>query len=154
LKRFKTSARSRATLLATCRRKEGGGRFKGDVAQQLYWLIEAREAGCLWCDVEIETLRELPSCSIRGYAVPPKVLLSVHDFERTPFLPKTVHLSAGCEVDAMKIAATARTITDSLRLLRLARRSENLVAVPMGEAGLAARVLAVREGSALAYAPV
>jgi 3-dehydroquinate dehydratase/shikimate dehydrogenase len=154
LKRFNKSARSRPTLLATCRRKEGGGRFAGDVARQLYWLIEARQAGCLWCDIEMETLRELPSCSIRGYAVPPKVLLSVHDFKRTPSLPKTVRLSAGCEADAMKIAATARTIADSLRLLRLARRSENLVAVPMGEAGVAARVLAVREGSALAYAPV
>jgi len=57
-------------------------------------------------------------------------------------------------VDAVKIAAEARTIHDSLRLLRLARSSKSFVAVPMGEAGLPARILALREGSALAYAPV
>src|SRR5260370_39788257 len=36
----------------------------------------------------------------------------------------------------------------------MTRSSKNLVAVPMGEAGLPARILALREGSALAYAPV
>src|SRR5262249_40710581 len=40
------------------------------------------------------------------------------------------------------------------RLLRLASKSKSLVAVPMGEVGLPARILALREGSALAYAPV
>ena len=32
--------------------------------------------------------------------------------------------------------------------------SKHFVAVPMGEIGLPARILALREGSALAYAPV
>src|SRR5260370_37029603 len=57
-------------------------------------------------------------------------------------------------VDAVKIAAEARSIHDSIRLLRLARSSKSFVAVPMGEAGLPARILALREGSALAYAPI
>jgi 3-dehydroquinate dehydratase / shikimate dehydrogenase len=54
----------------------------------------------------------------------------------------------------VKIAAKAKTIGDSIRLLRLARRSKNFIAVPMGEVGLPARILALRQGSALAYAPV
>jgi 3-dehydroquinate dehydratase/shikimate dehydrogenase len=154
LRWLKKSKPRHATLLATCRRKEGGGEFAGDVAAELFWLMQAREAGCRWCDVEIETLRKLPNRSLRGYAVPQKILLSVHDFERTPALPRTVSAPARGEVDAVKIAAAAHTIADSLRLLRLARRSKNFVAVPMGEAGLPARILALREGSALAYAPV
>jgi 3-dehydroquinate dehydratase/shikimate dehydrogenase len=117
-------------------------------------LIQAREAGCQWCDLEVETLRKLPDQSVREYAVPRRVLLSVHDFERTPALPKNVSTPAGGEADAVKIAAEARTIADSVRLLKLARRSKNFVAVPMGEVGLPARILALREGSALAYAPV
>jgi 3-dehydroquinate dehydratase/shikimate dehydrogenase len=143
-----------ATFLATCRRKEGGGRFTGKIERELYWLIQAREAGCSWCDLEVETLRELPHKSVREFAVPPRVLLSMHDFERTPSLPRSVKPAAYGKVDALKIAATSRTIADSLRLLRLARRSRHLVAVPMGEAGLPARILALREGSELAYAPV
>ena len=54
----------------------------------------------------------------------------------------------------MKVAAMARKLSDSTRLLRLARGSQKVVAVPMGEIGLPARILALREGSALLYAPV
>jgi 3-dehydroquinate dehydratase / shikimate dehydrogenase len=143
-----------ATFLATCRRREGGGKFAGGIDRELYWLIEAREAGCQWCDLEVETLRKLPDESVREYAVPPRVLLSIHDFERTPALPAMEDPPAHGEVDAVKIAAEARSIADSIRLLRLARHSKNFIAVPMGEVGLPARILALREGSALAYAPV
>src|SRR6266852_2625323 len=143
-----------ATFLATCRRREGGGKFAGGVDRQLYWLIQAREAGCQWCDLEVESLRKLPGQSVREYPVPPCVLLSIHDFERTPDFPRSMNPPARGGVDAVKIAAEARSIHDSIRLLRLARNSKNFVAVPMGEAGLPARILALREGSALAYAPV
>jgi 3-dehydroquinate dehydratase/shikimate dehydrogenase len=143
-----------ATFLATCRRREGGGKFAGPIDRELYWLIQAREAGCQWCDLEVETLRKLPGQSVREYPVPPRVLLSVHDFERTPDLPRRMNPPAHGGVDAVKIAAEARTIHDSVRLLSLARNSKSFVAVPMGEAGLPARILALREGSALAYAPV
>jgi len=143
-----------ATFLPTCRRFEGGGKFSGDIERELYWLIRAREAGCRWCDLEVETLEKLPNKSVRGYPVPELVLLSIHDFHRTPALPGIVRRSGRGEADALKIAANARTIRDSIRLLRLARQSKNLVAVPMGEVGLPARILALRQGSALAYAPV
>src|SRR5260370_14358665 len=143
-----------ATFLATCRRREGGGKFAGGVDRQLYWLIQAREAGCQWCDPEVESLRKLPGQSVREYPVPPRVLLSIHDFERTPDLPRSRTPPAGGGVDAIKIASEARSIHDSVRLLRLARNSSNYGAVPMGEPGLPARILALRQGGALAYAPV
>jgi 3-dehydroquinate dehydratase / shikimate dehydrogenase len=143
-----------ATFLATCRRVVAGGKFRSDIQAELFWLIQARDSGCLWCDLEIETLGELPDQSIREYAVPPRVLLSEHDFEHTPHLPHSLNPPAHGEADAVKIAAYARSIADSVRLLRLARHSHNFVAVPMGEVGLPARILALREGSALAYAPV
>ena len=143
-----------AAFLATCRRREGGGKLTGGVDRELYWLTQACEAGCQWCDLEVETLRKLPGQSVREYAVPRRVMLSMHDFERTPDLPRSVSPPAHGGVDAVKIAAEARTIRDSVRLLHLARNSKSFVAVPMGEAGLPARILALREGSALAYAPV
>ncbi|HJZ64875.1 MAG TPA: shikimate dehydrogenase [Candidatus Acidoferrum sp.] len=143
-----------ATFIATCRRRVAGGEFKGDIQAELFWLMEARRAGCSWCDVEIETERELPDQSIREYAVPQHVLLSMHDFERTPELPPSVSCPQCGEADAVKIAANAKTISDSVRLLELARRSRGFVSVPMGEVGLPGRILALREGSALAYAPV
>jgi 3-dehydroquinate dehydratase/shikimate dehydrogenase len=143
-----------ATFLATCRRREGGGKFTGSVDRELYWLTQAREAGCQWCDLERETLQKLPGQSVQGYPLPSRVMLSLHDFERTPDLPRKMNPPARGGVDAVKIAAEARTIQDSIRLLRLAGNSKNFIAAPMGELGLPARILALREGSALAYAPV
>jgi 3-dehydroquinate dehydratase/shikimate dehydrogenase len=157
LKKYSSTKDGKAkttTFLATCRRKVGGGKLDGDADRELYWLIQAREAGCTWCDLEVETLRELPDESVREYAVPLNVMLSMHDFERTPVLPRIVRSAAHGEVNAVKIAAQARTIGDSIRLLKVARRSKNIVAIPMGEAGLPGRILALREGSALSYAPV
>jgi 3-dehydroquinate dehydratase/shikimate dehydrogenase len=142
------------TLVATCRRILGGGKLAGGAGAELYWLGQARDAGCEWCDLEIETLRELPGQTARTFPIPPKILLSFHDFGRTPPLPgRLVHARRG-EADAIKIAARALTISDSVRLLRLAHASNDIVSVPMGEIGLPARLLALREGSALAYAPV
>jgi 3-dehydroquinate dehydratase/shikimate dehydrogenase len=142
-----------ATFLATCRRRAGGGKLSGGVRAELHWLKQARDAGCSWCDLEIETLRDLPGKFLSELGLPPHILLSLHDFQRVPRQLRPLE-SGHPEADALKIAAQARTFSDSLRLLRLARRSRNLVAVPMGEVGLPARILALREGSALAYAPV
>src|SRR5882762_4974304 len=145
----------RAVIVATCRRREGGGLFADSVQDELYWLAQAREAGCLWCDLEIETWRKLPTKSIRQYSLPRRILLSVHDFDGMP--PLNASLSARrslADADAIKVAGAARTLSDSVRLLRHAAKLPNCVAVPMGEVGLPARLLALREGSALAYAPI
>jgi len=154
LKWLKAHRPRKSQLIATCRRRVGGGELAGDANEELYWLMQAREAGCAWCDLEVETLRELPGKSVHGYAVPEKVLLSMHDFRQTPAFPKKLMVPAKGGAKAIKVAAMARSVSDSARILKLARSSRDVVAVAMGEIGLPARVLALREGSALAYAPV
>lgn len=144
----------RATFVATCRRRVGGGLFGGRAAEELQWLKRAGEAGCVWCDLEVETARELGRGWRLRSAGLPQILLSTHDFRRTPTLGRIRKILANREADAVKVAAQARTIADSARLLKFAREAKKCVAVPMGEVGLPARVLALREGSALAYAPV
>ena len=143
-----------ATFLATCRRRAGGGKLAGGVQAELRWLARAREAGCTWCDLEIETLRELPGKAMSGLGLPVHILLSLHDFQRVPSRLESIHADRHQGADALKIAAQARTFADSIRLLHLTGRLNKLVAVPMGEVGLPARVLALRGGSALAYAPI
>lgn len=151
---LKRSRPRRATLLATCRRIAGGGKLSGGAQAELYWLIQAREAGCQWCDLEMETFRELPEGFVREFPIPSRVLVSIHDFEETPRLPRRFKVSANGQMDALKIAVKANSIADSIRVLQLTRQSKRLVAVPMGEVGLPARILSLREGSDLAYAPV
>ena len=151
---LKSHRPANATFLATCRRKGAGGKFPGDIQGQLYWLIQAREAGCQWCDIEIETLRELPNKSARGYAIPRRIMLSIHDFERTPDIGRSFRMPPRGEVDTIKIAALSRNIADSVRLLKWVENSKDCIAVPMGEVGLPARILALKHGSTLEYAPV
>ena len=151
---LKKSAPKNAVFLATCRRRVGGGELAGGAEAELYWLRKAKEAGCEWCDLEIETLQEMPGKTVEACGLPEKVLLSIHDFRRTPKLPARLKLAARGGATAVKVAAMARKLSDSTRLLRLARGSQKVVAVPMGEIGLPARILALREGSALVYAPV
>jgi 3-dehydroquinate dehydratase / shikimate dehydrogenase len=151
---LKRSGPRGATFLATCRRREGGGKLSAGVRAELYWLTQAREAGCSWCDLEIETFRDLPRKRIRELGLPQHILLSLHDFKRMPLRLSSSQVAASGGADALKVAAQAHRYSDSLRLLRLARRLSNVVAVPMGEVGLPARILALREGSALAYAPI
>ena len=147
-------APANAVFVATCRRRIGGGEFTGTATQEIFWLMKAKEAGCAWCDLEVETMRELRTKSIRGFGLPPKVMLSIHDFRRTPKLPEKLKVPAQGEFAAVKVAAMSRHLSDSTRLLRLAHRTERVVVVPMGEIGLPARILALREGSGLVYAPV
>jgi 3-dehydroquinate dehydratase/shikimate dehydrogenase len=143
-----------STFLATCRRREGGGRFPGTVEAELRWLARARDAGCDWCDLEIETLRHLRGKSLRNLGLPVLILLSVHDFNTIPARLGSFRSRSHTVGDAVKIAANASTICESTRLLDLTGRIKKLVVVPMGQVGLPARILALRSGSALAYAPI
>jgi 3-dehydroquinate dehydratase / shikimate dehydrogenase len=175
--RWLTRAKNRmrgAVFIATCRRREGGGLLRGSVEAEMRWLARARAAGCLWCDVEVETGSELERKGLgrkrrpgevvdygplfRNYAVPKQTMLSMHDFRRTPKIlgiPAAPLRSWG--IDVLKVATLARSFEDLGFLLGLAKESGTerpWVVVPMGEVGLPGRILALREGSALAYGPV
>ena len=80
-------------------------------------------------------------------------MLSIHDFQRTPELTRAVHLPARGEVDAIKIAARARTILDSVRLLRGPSVPRTASRYPWVRSAYLRRILALRAGSTLAYAP-
>ncbi len=145
--------RARAQIIATCRRREAGGRFPGSVVAQIALLIRAVAAGCRWCDIEIETAELFRTGFLKTCLYPARVLVSWHDFRRTP--PQREIEAAVRRLThggAIKLAAQSSSIRDSLRVLEAARGRRNVVAVPMGEAALPARILALRQGSALAYA--
>lgn len=146
--------RARTCVIATLRRRQAGGKYAGTRDEQLKWLKVAAEDGCAWCDLEIETAERVPLAALRElHQAGARVMISFHDFRSTPRdLRRVVRRLDRCHGDAIKIATESRTISDGARLLEIARGRRNVVAVPMGEAGLPARVLALRAGSALAYA--
>lgn len=154
LRRLATE-RPRATLIATCRRREAGGRFRGTIASQLLVLAEALRAGCGWCDLEIESSSQCPPELLEVLIGQGRRLASSHFFRAHSADWHSVAARLWrTRPDAVKIAAKSCSLADGLKLLRLANGKRNVVAIPMGEVALPLRCLALREGSALSYAPV
>jgi 3-dehydroquinate dehydratase/shikimate dehydrogenase len=153
LLRWIAGRRTLPVLIATCRTCKGGGQFAGSRQAELDILGQAARAGCLWCDVEIETAAHFEPAVLRKAVAPAKLLISAHDFRGMPAdVERLVGNLRGCGADAVKVAATCVTLRDVNRLLQPVRKRRDLVAIPMGEDAESARVLALREGSALAYA--
>ncbi|HKW87381.1 MAG TPA: shikimate dehydrogenase [Candidatus Acidoferrales bacterium] len=153
--------RPSATIIATCRHRDAGGRFDGPAATQLALLGSALRAGCRWCDLEVEALSRISGFALALHLRRGNWILSWHNFGR-PQSEKSLRvrmsalesIRAKYGLAAIKIASQCESLSDALRVLRLARGARNVIAVPMGDAATPARILALREGSALAYAPV
>jgi len=145
----------RATFLATCRRKAAGGRYRGTIAKQLFHLAEAIRAGCAWYDLEIETARRCPPELLDALLGDGRQIRSAHFFRRMPANLRRVatELKQG-KPDAIKIAAHCDSLADSRKLLDFARAQKNLIAIPMGDVALPARILALRARGGFAYSPV
>jgi len=154
LKRL-SAKKFRETLIATCRRIPAGGCYSGSIAMQLVHLSGALRAGCHWYDLEIETARECPPEILKVLLGHGRHLASAHFFQGMPAnLNRVAAQLSSARPDAIKIAAKCDTLAEALNLLQLARGRRNVVAVPMGDAALPGRVLAIRAGSALAYAAI
>ena len=147
--------RPRATLLATCRRQEAGGRYRGTIAHQLLHLAEALRAGCTWYDLEIESASKCPPELLEVLLGEGRQITSAHSFRSMTSNPKRIiQQLSHSRPAAIKIASQCSSLAAGLRLLRLTRSRRHVIAVPMGEVAMPLRVLAHRLGSALAYAPV
>jgi 3-dehydroquinate dehydratase/shikimate dehydrogenase len=141
--------------IATCRREEAGGAFKGSVEEQAAVLAAAARAGCQWVDIEFESIKKAGS-KLLGQFHPARVIASYHNYRRTPSLGGIYRQLARLPVDMVKLATQARHLRNNLQIRQLLkthhRRSPKLVAVAMGAAGIPSRLLALLWGSAITYA--
>ncbi len=140
-----------AVILATCRRKQNGGEFRGSIARQKAVLEASVGAGAALVDIEIETAEEQPAvaAAFRGRALR---MISHHNFERARALKTTVKRLRKVPAELYKIAAHVARPSDNLKLLALAGIDSPLVFVSMGEAGAMTRLLALSRGSVFTFA--
>jgi 3-dehydroquinate dehydratase/shikimate dehydrogenase len=149
----------KATFIATCRRIDGGGKYRGSIAKQLLHLAHAVRAGCDWYDLEIETVSACPPELLRVLLPAGRQLASAHFFKRMPAnLDRVAASLERGKPAAIKIAAQCDSLAESMKLLAFgkswARRRRNVVAMPMGDVALPTRFLALRRGGSFMYAPV
>ncbi len=140
-------------LLATCRRQENHGHFRGTVQEQLRILTAAVENGAQAFDAEIETA-EAASVEIALLRTRAQFIVSYHNYELTPVVERVLRRLRRVPADVYKLVTTARKVSDSGRVLALTRFDPRVPAVflAMGEMGLASRVLAPSFGSLFTYA--
>ena len=148
----------RKPFIVTNRRKEEGGKYKGEERKRVSVLQEAIDLGADYIDVELATERSFLQGLIRNKKGT-QVILSFHDFRRTPspkelqrLFDQMVRLGA----DVIKIVSFARSWEDNLSILSLIpfakARKQKIVAFCMGEKGKISRLFSPFLGAAWTYA--
>jgi 3-dehydroquinate dehydratase/shikimate dehydrogenase len=135
-------------MVATVRRPVDGGRWPGSEDERLLLLRQAIVGGFDWIDLETDVAEK-----IRRYK-DVKRIVSYHNLREVPADLEDIHARM-CEQDAdvVKIAVTAHSILDNLRVLKLIKKAKKpTVAFCMGDLGWPSRILGAREGAPFTYA--
>ena len=143
--------------IATCRRAENGGKFKGSLAAQLDILGQAAAAGCQIIDLELQSALKCKADALQKLRTRAALLLSFHDFRATKKLEDTLEKMRAIPADFYKIVTTATTLSDNVVMMKFLETHgdrHSLVGLCMGEQGLISRVLSVRASSVFTFASV
>lgn len=145
-------------VIVTNRRGEEGGQYKGEERNRLAVLQEAVDLEADYIDVELTTERSFLRRLIRNKGGT-QVVLSFHDFHRTPSLKELQRLFdqiTRLGADVIKIVSFARSWEDNLSILSLIpfarKRRQKIVTFCMGEKGKISRIFSPFLGAAWTYA--
>jgi len=145
------------TAIATCRRAENGGKFKGSLAAQLEVLSKAQAAGCQIVDVEMESALKAKQGAIAALRSRAGLIVSFHDFRGTRHLEETLGKMRKVPADFYKVVTTATTLSDNVAMMKFLQTQSGehtLIGLCMGEQGIISRVLSARAGSVFTFAAV
>lgn len=139
-----------ANLIATCR----PGKYDDDERQRL--LLKAIAFGAAYVDIEMDAADSFKQAVIQAArARGTKIIISYHDFEKTPLreeLEYVVHWCSEFNPDIIKISCMVRSPRDNARLLGLLDTDKRMLVVGMGEQGKISRVVSPLLGSFCTFA--
>ena len=135
-------------LLATVRRREDKGRFKGTEDERRMLLRQAIVAGFDWVDIEEDLIKSIPRYGKT------KRIVSYHNFNEVPAdLHAIFRRMHEADADVIKIACMPNQIEDVARVLELVRVSKKpTIAFCMGDMGVASRLVQGVLGAPFTYA--
>lgn len=128
---------------------QGGHRELTREERQRFWSSIALQAESVWWDIEGDLVHDLePDWS--------RIIVSHHDFSGVPNdLEQIYERLARSPAAVLKIAVQANDILDCLPVFHLLDRASNegreIIAIAMGNAGIATRILGPSRGSFLTY---
>lgn len=136
--------------IATCRPDKKGTKY------QLETLTAAIKAGAAYVDIEIEAERKQQENIIKiARKHNCKVIISYHNFEKTPGLKELYSIIDQCYemgADIAKVATQSNSQADNARLLSLYSNNKALVALGMGDYGKITRIVAPLLGAEFTFA--
>jgi 3-dehydroquinate dehydratase/shikimate dehydrogenase len=144
-----------ALIVATCRRADNGGKFRGSIASQLDLLVKAANIGCHLLDIELETAAKLKPSDFSRLRRSANLIISFHDFRGTKKLEETFARIREYPADFIKIVTTANSLYDNVIMMKFLEKhshAHSLIGLCMGEQGVISRVLCVRAGSQFTFA--
>ena len=142
---LKIAENIREKAIFTLRSPAEGGKFKANNNDRIEWLKKLAMTKPMLLDIEYSTIQS--NDDLANYCKTQKipVLLSWHDFEKTPPKDQLRYILEKMRVysNHIKMVTTAINIVDALRILDLYENAaeSNLIAFSMGEAGIISRIM-------------
>ena len=143
---------TRPVILTLRPSEQGGHRDLTHEERKRFWSSIAPRGEDIWWDIEADLVQDLaPDWS--------RVIVSHHDFSGVPVdLEQIYERLAQTPAAVIKIAVQANDIVDCLPIFQLLDRARSegreMIAIAMGNPGIATRVLGPSRGSFLTYAPL
>ena len=142
-------------IVCTLRPKTEGGKFPGSEKERIAILKLISEYTPFYLDVEFNTLRKNTSLVKYLKTTKTKLLVSWHDFKKTPNAAELKNKMKQISKFSsnIKIVSTAKSTDDSTRMLELYSKKgkNNLISFAMGDFGRISRILCLYLGSPYTY---
>jgi 3-dehydroquinate dehydratase/shikimate dehydrogenase len=147
--------------IVTYRPAEQGGSSNANVeSRYASWTKQGLPLGSQLCDFELDIAQKLSLAGESGSAAPvdwSRVICSHHDFLGVPAdLTQLYQAIAATPARILKIAVHANDATDCLAVFQILERAlrdgREMIAIAMGAAGIATRILGPSRGAFLTYA--
>jgi 3-dehydroquinate dehydratase-1 len=137
-------------LIATNRRIDEGGFFRGSESERMEILLEASKHADI-IDIELETDPYQMSKIIKASK---STIISFHDFEKTPNIDVLLEVVSRERKlgDIAKFAVMPNNISDTVVVLNVLSQVENTIGISMGDLGRYTRIVAPLFGSPITFA--
>ncbi len=156
------------SLLASCSRpviltfrpaEQGGQRALDDADRGAFLSLSRSDLETDFIDIELDLLLKLIDGALPGGELPrdwSRIVCSHHDFTGVPFDLEKIYERMTCTpARILKIAVQADEITDCIPIFHLLDRARHegrkIIALAMGNAGVATRILGPSHGAFLTY---
>ena len=137
-------------LIATNRKMEEGGFFKGSESERIDILLEAAKYANI-VDIELETEEEYLEKIIN---VSKSTIISYHDFNITPSIDFLLEIVRREKLlgDIAKFSVMPQNISDTLVVLNVLSQVQDTIGIAMGDIGMYTRIIAPLFGSPITFA--